>query len=102
VYPDEFKPAVSFEYGHYLATTCSGCHGQNFKGGPAHGANQPAIPDISSSGRAGKWKDDQFIHTMRTGMTPEGKQLSNAMPWRDFTYTDDELKAISLYLHKLK
>ena len=33
---------------------------------------------------------------------PEGKVLSEAMPWKYFTFTDDELKAIRLYLKEVK
>lgn len=102
VYKDKIQPAVTAQYGGYLATSCKGCHGDNFKGAPAHGPSEPPIPDISLTGRPGKWKDDQFITALRTGKTPEGKHLSDAMPWKSFTYTNDELKAISLYLHELK
>ena len=102
VYKDTIQPAVTAEYGAYLVTTCKGCHGTNLKGGPAHSEAEPAIPDITSAGRAGKWKDNEFITALRTGTTPEGKRLSDAMPWKAFTFRDDELKAIHLYLHELK
>lgn len=101
VYIDRVEAAVTPQYGGYLATTCTGCHGANFKGGPAHSEKEPAIPDITSTGNVGKWKDDEFLTTLRTGRTPERK-LSDAMPWKAFTYTDNELKAIYLYLHQLK
>ena len=39
---------------------------------------------------------------MRTGKTPKGQQLSDAMPYKEFTYTDDELKALHLYLQQIK
>lgn len=65
VYPDRMEAAVTPEYGKYLATTCTGCHGANFKGGPAHGKTEPAIPDITSTGNLGKWKNDAFLTALR-------------------------------------
>lgn len=102
VYKDTVQVAVTPEYGRYLATTCKGCHGPDFKGGPAHNEKEPAIPDITAAGPVGHWKEADFITTLRTGKTPEGKQLSDAMPWKVFTYTDEELKAIHLYLQQMK
>jgi cytochrome c553 len=102
VYKDTVQVAITAEYGHYLAITCQGCHGKNLKGGPAHSPNEPAIPDISATGNVGKWTSDQFITALRTGKTPEGKELSVYMPWRELHYRDDELKSIHLYLQQLK
>ena len=56
--------------------------------------------DISATGHPGKWQPEGFITALRTGKTPEGKQLSDAMPWKFLTFTDDELKAIHLYLQQ--
>lgn len=102
VYKDAIQPAVTVEYGAYLATTCRGCHGTDMKGAPPHESNEPATPDISSTGHPGKWSSAGFIATLRTGKTPEGKVLNEAMPYKMFTYTDDELKAIHLYLQQVK
>ncbi|GAB2601576.1 c-type cytochrome [Spirosoma areae] len=101
---DEVQVAVNSTYGHYLATSCMGCHGTNLKGGPGHGENEPDIPDLSSTGKVGKWSADEFVATIRTGKTPEKRSLSDAMPWKYFakTYKDDELKAIYLYMHDVK
>ena len=102
VYADKVEYAVSPAYGAYLATSCRSCHGPNMKGAPAHGPSEPPIPDISSTGNAGKWKEADFINALRTGKTPEGKQLTDAMPYKYFTYTDDELKAIYLHLKEVQ
>ncbi len=99
---DEFKPEVSVAYGRYLSTTCEGCHGKNLKGAPAHAKAEPNIPDISSSGNLGKWTSDQFLAVMRTGKTPEGRQLTDYMPYKYFTYTDEEKQAIFLYMQSVK
>ena len=101
-FADSVQKGITPEYGKYLALTCTGCHAPTFKGGPAHGPGQPAIPDISATGHLGKWSQDQFDVAMRTGKTPEGKELSDAMPWKMFKYSDDELKAVYSYLHDLK
>jgi mono/diheme cytochrome c family protein len=100
VYADEIQPSVTPAYGAYLATVCKGCHGPNLKGAAAHSPQEPAIPDISVTGHPGKWQAAGFITALRTGKTPEGKQLSEAMPWKFLTFTDDELKAIHLYLQQ--
>jgi hypothetical protein len=52
----------------------------------------PAVPDITSEGRVGKWTEEQFMRTLRTGVTPDGHQIdSTKMPWtrtRDFSNTE--------------
>ncbi|GAB3250779.1 hypothetical protein GCM10027347_08760 [Larkinella harenae] len=97
-------PAIDLAYGKYLAVTCSGCHGANFKGGPGHSPGEPRIADLTQTGNVGKWTSDDFVATIRTGKTPDGRILSDFMPWKYLskTYKDDELKAIYLFLHELK
>ncbi|SEJ49376.1 Cytochrome c [Dyadobacter koreensis] len=101
VYVDDVAPSSTPEYGEYLAITCTGCHSPTLKGAAPHGPNEPPVPDISSTGNLGKWTLEGFATTIRTGKTPDGKQLSDAMPWRHLTYTDQELNAIYSYLHGL-
>lgn len=101
-YVDEVKPAVDTDYGKYLAVTCTGCHTDSFKGGPSHEPGQPPIPDISSTGNLGHWTQEGFVTLFHTGKTPDGRVLSKYMPVKAFTYSDDELRAIYLYLHELK
>ena len=46
--------------------------------------------------------EEQFITTMRTGITPGGKQLIDFMPWKYFgQMTGDDLKAVWIYLQSL-
>jgi mono/diheme cytochrome c family protein len=99
---EEYKPEVTAAYGRYLATTCEGCHLKTLKGAPAHTKVEPNIPDISATGNIGKWTAEDFITVMHSGKTPEGKQLTDYMPYKYFTYTDDELKAIFLYMQSVK
>ncbi|MES1216075.1 MAG: cytochrome c [Bacteroidota bacterium] len=101
-YKETVPAEVTAEYGHYLAITCHGCHGENMKGAPAHDPKEPPIPDVSSTGHPGKWTDADFMKALRTGRTPEGRLLTDYMPWKEITYTDDEMKAVFLYLQSIK
>lgn len=99
----EVKAEVSLAYGKYLSTSCQGCHRENMKGGDPIAPGFPPVMDISASGRPGNWNDEQFIATLRTGTTPEGRTLNPAeMPWTMAKeFTDLELKALHLYLNSL-
>jgi len=103
VFADEIKPEATAAYGKYLAVGCQGCHGENLKGGPAHGPGQPLIPDLTPSGRLANWSGEQFTVALRTGKTPEGRLLSDYMPWKGIgsTYSDDEIQALYLHLKTL-
>ena len=49
-----------------------------------------------------QWKLSEFIATMRTGIDPNGHELSRQMPWRPLGRMDDEeLAAIYEYLTRL-
>ncbi|MCZ6790100.1 MAG: cytochrome C, partial [Chloroflexi bacterium] len=54
-------------------------------------------------GGLARWSEADFINTLRTGTTPDGRQLDDEnMPWKFFTkMTEDELKAIWMYLQSL-
>ncbi|QHT68780.1 cytochrome c [Rhodocytophaga rosea] len=99
----QVKAEVSADYGKYLSATCQGCHRPNMKGGEPLAPGFPPVPDISSTGHPGSWTHDQFVTTIRTGKTPEGKPLDpKEMPWKSASaFTDDELTAIHLYLNSL-
>jgi cytochrome c553 len=99
----DVKAEISIEYGKYLSTSCQGCHRENMKGGEPVAPGFPPVADISSSGHAGKWSDEQFMETLRTGVTPEGKTLNpSEMPWpMAKEFSDLELKALHLYLNSL-
>ncbi len=98
------SPGVTEEYGGYLATVCTVCHGQNLGGTRVFIVEgSPDSPNLTSGGALGSWSESDFINTLRTGVTPEGKLLNpNFMPWNRFRLmTDDEIKAIWLYLRAL-
>lgn len=95
---------VTAEYGHYLAQTrvCQNCHGPSLAGGANPDPNGPRVPNITPGGDLGKWKQADFVTALRTGATPDGRTLSDAMPWKVYSgLTDDELAAIWLYLQSL-
>ncbi len=99
----EVRAEISVEYGKYLSTSCQGCHKETMKGGEPVAPGYPVVADISSSGHPGKWSDEQFIETLRTGVTPEGKVLKpEEMPWTMAKeFSDLELKALHMYLTSL-
>ena len=94
---------ISVEFGQYLSANCSGCHRKNMKGGPPVAPGFPVVADITSTGNPGKWSEEQFISTLKSGVTPEGKNLNpEEMPWTAFqNYNDTELKALFMFLKSL-
>jgi mono/diheme cytochrome c family protein len=97
------EPGITVEYGEYLARTCALCHGSNFNGQTVReGPNVYLAPNLTRRGEVGFWSEADFITTMQTGVTPSGHQLTRFMPWKYFgQMTDDELKAVWLYLQSL-
>ncbi len=100
--PEAPAPGVTTDYGKYLALGCTGCHGENLSGGPIPGApaSWPPPLNLTPGGELTGWSADDFIRAMRTGVTPGGRQLdAEYMPWPTIgQMTDDELRAIFLYL----
>jgi mono/diheme cytochrome c family protein len=91
------------EYGQYLVRVggCVDCHGPNLSGGPITGAPPSAPPasNITPGGEISAWSEADFIKAMRIGINPAGKQLDPFMPYKYLgKLSDDELKAIYLYL----
>ena len=97
--PPAPERAVTAEYGKYLAAGCRSCHGDNLTGKEG----ETAGPNITPAGNPGKWVESDFIRTMRTGVTPESRELDeDEMPWKSIArLTDDELKALWLYLQSV-
>ena len=101
--PAEVEKTASVAYGKYLSASCTGCHNPTLTGGDNPVPGKIEVANITSKGPLGKWSKDQFITTLRTGNTPEGKALKNDdMPWQmTAKYTDVELEALYLYLKSL-
>jgi mono/diheme cytochrome c family protein len=87
-------------YGAYLVDTsgCRTCHGpaldsQNIPQGPPPGPNLLVVAS---------WTEEQFVRTMREGIDPYGRRLSDQMPWRQYGRgSDDDLRALYAYLKSL-
>jgi mono/diheme cytochrome c family protein len=92
-------------YGEYLVNTndCHVCHGPNLNGGPYPDPTIKKIsPNLTPGGELSAWSEEDFMNTIRNGKTPGGHELSDLMPWKDYrNMTDDELKAIWMYLQTL-
>lgn len=99
-------PGPTAEYGAYLATSCAGCHGENFSGGPIPGA-PPGFPEATNltpdpATGLGTWTEHDFMTALRTGKRPDGTELAPEMPWRlAAQMTDDEIRALWRYLQTL-
>ena len=97
---------VSKEYGEYMVNTndCRVCHGPKLNGGKYPDPTiQKISPNLTPGGDLSAWTEEQFITTLRTGVTPHGHNLDNEfMPWKNYSkFYDDELKAIWLYLQSI-
>lgn len=105
VAPQSVAPEASAAYGTYMISSCRGCHGENLAGGPVPGSGPDDVPaaNLTPSGALSGWTLDSFKHTLRTGITPDGRQLDPAdMPWTmTREMTDTEIEAIWLYLNDL-
>ncbi len=97
------QPGVTAEYGQYLVAVlgCRECHGDNLAGGKANDFGPPAGPNLTVV--VPKWAESDFVKTIRTGTDPTGHALSDEMPWKEISAfaTDDDLRAIYLYLRGL-
>jgi mono/diheme cytochrome c family protein len=90
----------TLEYGEYILSyqDCRGCHGDKLTGG-VPGQLGPLGPDLNLVKR---WKFEEFVATMRTGVDPNGHQLNKQMPWRPVgRMSDEELRAVYEYLTHL-
>jgi mono/diheme cytochrome c family protein len=93
-------------YGEYLMLIagCHDCHGPDLGGIDPENAppGPPPGPNLRPDARLGSWSQEDFVTALRSGSTPDGRQLSPEMPWQHYgQMTDEELEAIWLYLHGL-
>jgi mono/diheme cytochrome c family protein len=109
------------ERGHYLAIIggCGDCHtpggmlgtpdAKRLLGGSDVGFGDPAsgvwvggnlTPDKQTG--LGSWTTEQIVAAVTTGITPEGRQLSEIMPWPALSHlTPDDARALAAYLQSL-
>ena len=115
------RRAATAEYGRYLANDvglCADCHTP--RGGirsspdkdrlfagtadPPDGfpANPTNLTPDSATG-IGRWSEEDFLRTLRTGVDPQGDSLHAFMPWRQIRrMSDDDLRAIHRYFRTLQ
>ncbi|HMI10599.1 MAG TPA: cytochrome c [Bradyrhizobium sp.] len=90
----------TLQYGECILSyqDCRSCHGDKLTGG-VPGQLGPLGPDLNLVKR---WKLAEFITTMRTGVDPNGHELSKQMPWQPIgRMGDEELRAVYEYLTQL-
>ena len=90
-------PDATPAYGKYLARVagCQSCHGANLAGTPGF------APNLTPRA-IGNWSASDFITTIKTGVTPGNRKLSDEMPWRVYAHmSNEELHALYAYLHSL-
>jgi mono/diheme cytochrome c family protein len=81
LHPVDQVPATTKEYGKYLSALCIACHGSNL------------VPPLRI-----EYKQDDFMHAVRTGILPNGKHVDRAMPPKIYgELNDNELTALWLY-----
>lgn len=102
---DRTRPpeGATAEYGEYIMhiSACGDCHGTAYAG-LIEANGPPPGPNLTPGGELADWTEEDFITTLRTGITPSGEQLSEEMPWAQYgQMSDTELKAIWAYLHTL-
>jgi len=89
----------SASYGEYLINTsdCRSCHGEDLSGGST---GEPGAPPAANLASVKGWTQAEFLTAIRTGVTPDGRQLNPAfMPWPDYSrMTDEDLVALYEYL----
>jgi mono/diheme cytochrome c family protein len=115
------RAETPIERGKYLVTLagCNDCHTpggllgapdpKRVLGGSDVGFGDPAsgvwvggnlTPDPETG--LGKWTTDQIIAAFAKGKLPDGRELSEIMPWRAMSHlTPDDARAIALYLQSL-
>ena len=76
----------------------------DLSGGPVPGAppDVPPAPNLTPGGELRGWSDADIVKALREGVTPSGRQLNPFMPWKATAQmTDDELKAVILYVRSV-
>jgi mono/diheme cytochrome c family protein len=91
--------SATVEYGEYILSyqDCRDCHGDDLGGGV-----DPFMPAGPNLLPVKYWTTEQFITSMRTGVTPGGDPMDPPMPWQAIGRMDDEeLTAMHLYMQSM-
>lgn len=100
--PQAPTPGPTAEYGRYLITGCTGCHGEGLSGGPIPGVppDWPVAANLTQHETGMKdWTFEDFKKTLRTGVTKDGRNIPpEYMPWKFIGQSsDDDLQALWEY-----
>jgi mono/diheme cytochrome c family protein len=83
--PADPQPGATIEYGKYLSPICIECHGTYV------------------AGKLERWTQDEFLHTIQTGVKPDGNKLGQTMSSKSFSEMNaEELTALWQYFMSLK
>lgn len=99
------EPAPTASYGRFVASSCSGCHGETFSGGALTGS-PPDLPIPSNltphdTGMAHYSKAD-FERFIATGVRPNGSEVDGFMPMSMLRGMDEiERDALWAFLRSL-
>lgn len=99
---------VTEEYGAYVASSCVGCHGAGFSGGPIPGVppTWPAAANLTPHPESTfrDWTKEDLRTLAETGRRPDGRELNRQyMPWQAIgAMTDTEFEALWLFLRGLE
>lgn len=105
--PPAPAPGETAAYGSYLVGVgiCRVCHHDDLKGGlhPLALPGEPPPSDLTAAGPLSDWSEAEFVQTMRSGTTPDGRPLdAEYMPWPRYAQmSDPELLAVWAYLRTL-
>lgn len=103
--PQVAAEAGTADFGSYLVSIagCRDCHGAELAGGAGGAPGSAPAPNLTPAGDLANWSEEDFINTLRTGTTPEGRQLdAEQMPWEVYgRMSDEDLTDIFHYLQSL-
>ncbi|MFW5947159.1 MAG: c-type cytochrome [Gemmatimonadota bacterium] len=101
--PPAPAPGPTTEYGRYLASGCTGCHGPGLSGGKIPGGD-PAWPPARNitpdeATGIGGWSQADLARALREGVRPDGSAIDPSMPVSASRHmTDTEIAALYAYL----
>jgi cytochrome c553 len=102
-FPDPIEPAITPEYGSYLASIgCEGCHGEDYAGQSFPDGSTPSA-NLTPAGPLADYSEEQFLAALKTGTKASGDVIStDDMPWDHFArLTEDDMSAIWAFLQSL-
>lgn len=103
-HPASVVPVVNASYGKYMAAGCVGCHNESYSGGRIVGGppDWPPAANLTPTGLAGRYDEEKFIATIRSGKKPDGTPLRLPMDSKIVgVMTDVEIKSVWAFLQTL-